>query len=212
MKNFVNTIVIAGAVFIGTEVLAHHPDMGGSMIHINITRPSASVLDVSVMSMGGGMMGAELKLNPGHYWSDSNPASVLNGQGFSSRYGWLVAGAGFGFDDRIVITELSSTDGLNVYEGGDDFASTSFDGLFGTDGSDLNWEMPEFTMTHHWYAADTAGMYEATYRVDLLNAGGDVLISSSPVTLYFDGSAIPEPASLVMLGLGGIALLRRRVV
>ena len=208
MKNLFKKIMVVGSLFVGFQAGAHsHPGIGGPMIHLNITRPSVDTLNV--MAMGDG--DAIAKLNVSHDWANDSPFAVFNGGfGYTGRYGWL-PGPGIGFDDKIKITLLDSTEGLETFEGGETPHLGSFDGIFGTDGSDVSWDLPELAMWHNWYAADTAGLYEATYRVDLLNDAGDLLVSSEPITIQFDGRLIPEPGSLVLLGLGGLALISRQV-
>ncbi|MEO0511433.1 MAG: PEP-CTERM sorting domain-containing protein [Planctomycetota bacterium] len=139
-------------------------------------------------------------------------ASVLSGRMINDQYGWLANGfIQLGSGEGIWVEALSVSDGLDVYEGGmrPMLANHSYSAILGTEGSSGLWQWSG-TMTHNWYAADEAGLYEATYRVFVGDAvtGADLGIASDTVTLSF--VAIPAPASAALVGLGLFGIARRR--
>lgn len=85
----------------------------------------------------------------------------------------------------------------------------TYDAILGTDGSDDAW-MWSGMMMHNWYSADSMGAYEVTYEVFVGDFNGDALTNyaSDFVTLNFN--AVPSPAGLSLLGLGGLVAGRRR--
>lgn len=141
------------------------------------------------------------------------PADVLDGMYYSSQYGFLADGfislpAGAG----IFIELQSATPGLEAYEGGMRMMreNHTYAPMFGTDGSDAAWQWGG-TMHHPWFAASELGVYEATFEVYLGDAAtGDRLggFGSSQVTLEW--RAVPAPGSAAVLGVAGLAALRRR--
>lgn len=190
-----------------TQARAHgKPSIGGRMLHINITRPSPDVLNVALGRMN---TNAVATLNTSHPFSPDQPFSILNNKGYTARYG-LMPGLGISMDDRIRITRIQATPGLLTYQGGETPHLGTFAPILGTDATSDVWEMPALMMWHNWYAAEQPGIYTATYKVDLLNQAGDVLVSSEPLVLKFDGSNIPEPASILTLGLVSLACINRR--
>lgn len=139
-------------------------------------------------------------------------ASVLNDTYYSSQYGWLADGfISLGQDEFMWIEHVSSTAGLNVYEGGLRMMREmhTYDAIQGTAGSDNSWNWGG-TMVHNWYSTDALGAYEATYRVFVGDASGNVYsqYTSDLVTLNFN--AVPAPSALGMLAMGGFVASRRK--
>ena len=144
--------------------------------------------------------------------SYSGAAASLDDTYYSDQYGWVPDGfISLGADEFVWIETVSSTAGLNVYEGGMRMMreNHSYDAILGTDGSDNAW-MWGGTMTHNWYSAESLGAYEVTYEVFVGDALGNALsaYTSDTVTLFFN--AVPSPAALSVLGLGGLVAARRR--
>lgn len=144
--------------------------------------------------------------------SYSGAAAALDDTYYSDQYGWVPDGfISLGADEFLWIEAVSSTTGLNVYEGGMRMMreNHSYDAILGSDGSDDAW-MWGGTMMHNWYSAESLGTYEVTYEVFVGDAAGNVLAAytSDTVTLYFN--AVPTPAGLSVLGLGGLVASRRR--
>lgn len=171
------------------------------------------------VAFDGARIGVTLE-NPGnlplpmrnHGETYTPPADVLAGTGYSSQLGWLVSGtwsppAG----TSVWVRLIDQTAGLATYAGGmrSMAAKHSYEPLFGTLGSDDKWQWGG-TMVHHWYAASLYGDYEATYEVYLGDGAGvpDPGYGADTVTLHW--TYVPEPGSLMLLGLAGLLGLQRR--
>ncbi len=143
----------------------------------------------------------------------TSPADVLDGMYISSQYGFLADGfISLPQDSAIWVEMTNSTAGLEIYEGGMRMmrANHTYAPLFGTDGSDANWQW-NGNMHHPWVAAPALGDYEASFNVYLGDAVTGAPLSgfgSDSVTL--DWTAVPAPTSAAVLGLGGLVAARRR--
>jgi hypothetical protein len=140
------------------------------------------------------------------------PANVLNEKGYSSQFGWMITGTWTPPAGTSVWVQMTSqTPGLETYEGGmrTVIPTHTFKPLFGTAGSSLIWQWPG-TMVHNWYAATSYGAYQATYHVYLGDSVGvpNTAYGSSTTTLSWNFA--PEPSALLLLGIGGLILARRR--
>lgn len=139
-------------------------------------------------------------------------ASALNGQYYSDQYGWILDGiVDPGAGNSIWIQLLNQSDGLSTYEGGRRMMidAQTFDPIFGTNGSDMAWQWSGM-MTHNWYAASELGDYQATYRIYIGDDTGAQVdgFDAGEVTLHF--RAVPAPGALALMGMGGLALSRRK--
>jgi hypothetical protein len=140
-------------------------------------------------------------------------SSVLNDTYYSDQYGWVLDGfVDPGAGNSIWIEQTGATGGLSVNEGGMRMMRPmhSYDAIFGTGGSDTVWNWSGM-MTHNWYSATEAGLYEASYRIYVGDSAGEAVdgFGATSVTLYFD--AVPAPgAAGLLLGAGVFAVRRKR--
>ena len=183
------------------------PNAWGSMEHIEISLSNGTV-HAHVMTDAANPV--ELQRFSGESYSGA--AAVLDDSYYSSQYGWVADGfIGLNPGEFMWVEHVSSTAGLDVYEGGMRMMRDmhTYDAILGTDGSDDAWMWPG-TMVHNWYSADALGSYEATYEVFVGDASGNAALGyeSAMVTLNFN--AVPTPAGLSLLGLGGLVIARRR--
>lgn len=103
----------------------------------------------------------------------------------------------------------SGADGTMVYTGAGGTVTLAFDGgdfSFGGDGSAISgsWTFVSGTGDYAIYASGS-GTFGATYNPD-----GDSESNYSSTTVSGDLEPVPEPATLAALGLGALALMRRR--
>ena len=183
------------------------PNVWGEMEHVMISLDNGAV-HAHVGTDAGNPV--ELQRFVGESYSGA--ASVLDDSYYSSQYGWVPDGfISLDAGEFMWIEHVSSTAGLDVYEGGMRMMRDmhTYDSILGTDGSDDAW-MWSGMMVHNWYSADALGSYEATYEVFVGDASGSAVTGydSALVTLNFD--AVPSPAGLSVLGLGGLVVTRRR--
>ncbi|MDF1809271.1 MAG: PEP-CTERM sorting domain-containing protein [Phycisphaerales bacterium] len=139
-------------------------------------------------------------------------ASSLNEQFYSDQYGWVLDGiVDPGFGNSIWIEMTHQSQGLTTYEGGRRMmiGVQTFDPIFGTDGSETNWQWNGM-MTHNWYSADTLGEFEASYRIYIGDSQGNAITSFGEAVVTLNFSAVPAPASLSLLGMGTLIATRRR--
>ncbi|MEM8757062.1 MAG: PEP-CTERM sorting domain-containing protein [Planctomycetota bacterium] len=145
--------------------------------------------------------------------SYSGNASVLDGSFYSSQFGFLANDTiQLPSGGAIFIEMGDSSDGLRVYEGGRRMMrdTHTYAPIFGTDGSDSVWEW-NGQMHHPWFAVDSVGTYEAEFRVFIGDAlTGEALPGFGSADATLSWTAVPAPASAVLLGLGGLAAARRR--
>ena len=173
MRNLRATAVAAVAcAFVGTAA-GGLPPLGGPMNHVMVSLGADSAFAVHA-EQGGPMMLIEA---PETY---DGAAAVLNGTRFNAQYGWLVSGlwapppGGF-----VEIRVVESSPGLRVYCGRA-FGGMSFmEPVLGTDGSApaFNWDG---AMLHNFYSATMPGVYEATYRVSIVDGAGEAIDGYEP--------------------------------
>lgn len=164
--NFVTKMGL-GLCVLASLAQAENPVMGGPMKHIGVMLNASNNLEAHLDTSG---TMPELK-NYGETYSGS--ASVLDGLYYNAQYGWMVEGFWSPPSGSFLwIEQIDATPGLMAFSGGTMMNQGSFDPIFGTDGSSdmISWNG---SMLHNWYAVESAGEYEATYRVFLGDAAGE---------------------------------------
>ncbi len=185
--------------------IAGIPHMGGPMKHISVTLNASNNLEAHV-DTGGDM--PLLTNYPGEQYDGA--AGVLDGTYYNSQYGWTVSGFWAPPTDSFIwIDQLSATDGLRAYHGGNMMNMGSFDPIFGTDASDsaIMWDG---TMLHNWYATDLPGDYQATYRVYLGDINGQATAGFGDTLVTLNWGTVPAPGAMGLIGLAGLTATRRR--
>jgi hypothetical protein len=208
----VTKIVSAAAVvaLAGSAGAQVWPQFEGAMKHVLITFDGTNI-GVEIDHL----VNPEPTPLPMVNYGDSHtaPADVLDGMYISSQYGFLPDGLiSLPQDAAIWVEMTSATAGLEVYEGGMRMmrANHTYAPLFGTGGSDSNWQWNGM-MHHPWVAAPTNGEYEASFAVYIGDAvTGQRLTGFGEDSVRLDWVAVPAPASMALLGLGGVACVRRR--
>lgn len=139
-------------------------------------------------------------------------ASALNDQYYSDQYGWILDGiVDPGLGNSIWIELIDQTQGLETYEGGRRMMidAQTFDPIFGTDTSPMNWQWSGM-MTHNWYAAADLGDYQAIYAVYVGDSVGNAVDGFTAASVTLNLRAVPAPAPLALLGLGALTATRRK--
>ena len=139
-------------------------------------------------------------------------ASALDDQYYSDQYGWVLDGiVDPGFGNSIWIETTSQSTGLSTYEGGRRMMipMQTFDPIFATAGSDMNWQWNGM-MTHNWYAAADLGDYEATYRIYIGDSNGDAVTAYGEAAVTLNFRSVPSPSGLALLGMGTLIATRRK--
>ncbi len=91
----------------------------------------------------------------------------------------------------------------NVTLGTPTFEMSSFDGY----GDSIVMDLDVHDHEHFNYGFSAAGVYDVTFEVSATNATSGLLETATDT---FTFNVIPEPATLSLLALGGVALLRKR--
>jgi hypothetical protein len=159
------------------------------------------------------------------------PYSVLNGTSFTRSFGWSVSSSTI--DSLTSLTALTGTTyawevvqtgaspGLVAYNP----YFNSFPGLYGASGSSayITWDGADLingatldtstgNMFHVVYAlpAQVSSSLYANYTISLINASTGLQSSLfAPATAQLTFTSVPEPATLSVLALGGLAVFRR---
>ncbi|HLO41227.1 MAG TPA: GC-type dockerin domain-anchored protein [Phycisphaerales bacterium] len=144
---------------------ATDPSLGGPMKHVMVRRLGTALsvtIDDSVPTPVLRDDGEEYE----------GPAAVLNGRMHNAQYGWMVSGFWtLPPGSQLWIEQVSTFGDMWSYSGGAETGIGSFAPIFGTEGTSprIAWNG---VMLHNWYAAETVGAYEATYRVYFGDSAG----------------------------------------
>jgi len=100
-----------------------------------------------------------------------------------------------------------------------DAAGGAYTGIFGTAGSSTKWNW-DYNMDHNLYLVPQSAvaypgeLFTATYHLYVGDSAGNEIFNSdnsdSGTTTTWTWQSVPEPASLSLLGAGGLLLLLRR--
>lgn len=193
-----------------TMTIAAMPPMGGSMIMPSVLYSDVTKsLSVSgIEDDNGNPISAVPVLTP-HPEFEILPGSLyapLKDQAYNRQYGWNMDSASdpFPTGKAIWFEVISSTQGLKVYD------RMSYAPILEAPGARWLWSR---SMAHNAYAVEPQlGSFSATYQLyigDPTTGAPDPAYSGTQVTLNW--TSIPEPASVCVLGMGGLLLRRRRL-
>jgi len=178
---------LAAALALGSPLRAgDEPNLGGEMKHLLVTLEDSTI----AVAFEGDPLEEIQFFNYGETYDP--PADVLNGKGYSGRYGWLAGG----FIDLppgtgIWVERIEATPGLETWE------ALTFDPILGHAGSPDRWRWSG-AMTHNWYASLDHDRFRATYEVyvgDAETGEPDSGFAPATVTLRFESR--PEDDTLV---------------
>jgi MYXO-CTERM domain-containing protein len=136
----------------------------------------------------------------------ARPFSVLTGKAFNFQYGWNLDGNSEFLPPgtSIWIEETASTPGLEAY------TAMTYQPIFGTAGTSEKWRW-NGVMAHNAYAVPSSvGDWSASYRLYVGDASGNAVAGYGDAAITLNWTSVPEPAALGLLGLAGVALLRRQ--
>jgi len=207
--SFINTIAITSSIAAcSTVALAGLPNAHTwPMEHIMVSMNGTSIEAHVNTSPSSPIM---LERFDGESY-DGN-AGALDNMYYSDQYGWILDGiVDPGTGNSIWIELASQTSGLETYEGGRRMmiGDQTFDPIFGTDSSAMNWQWSGM-MTHNWYAAQSAGDYEATYSIYVGDSAGNAVDGFTPGEVTLNFRAVPTPGSLAFLAMGTVFASRRK--
>jgi len=207
--SFINTIAITSSIAAcSTVALAGLPNAHTwPMEHIMVSMNGTSIEAHVNTSPSSPIM---LERFDGESY-DGN-AGALDDMYYSDQYGWILDGiVDPGTGNSIWIELASQTSGLETYEGGRRMmiGDQTFDPIFGTDSSAMNWQWSGM-MTHNWYAAQSAGDYEATYSIYVGDSAGNAVDGFTPGEVTLNFRAVPTPGSLAFLAMGTVFASRRK--
>jgi len=180
------------------------PKIGGgqasaAMLDIGITYdPTTGKLNVAVPADVPTLR----PLTPPDEFDPSKAWSVLIGKAYNYQYSWNAdEPISLPVGSAIWVELVDQTPGLEVY------SPSTYLSILGTNGSDTRWRW-NGTMTHNRYAVASPPAYSeytATYRLyigDAQTGSRDNYPQYDATTVTLQWSAIPEPATLLLVGTG----------
>lgn len=147
---------------------------------------------------------------------DYTPAKfdVLENRFFNAQYGWLPSGfftLPSGSSLWIERTGMTKPAGstFKVYEAGmgNQMMSWTMNEIYSGDGFRWQWDG---VMQHDFYVADVPGSYSMLFTVYVGDSAGNPWPGYTPASTSFEFLAVPEPASILLMLVGGIAICSRR--
>ncbi len=206
MRSFSVILVVIGIMFGGvSSVLAVNPDIGGAAIHTEEDYFASDDWGLTVYSYVYDSTSATLpdlgiSLDPGEmlfaYMLDGDDAKAVSVEYFSVLNTYAADIAPVGWDGTIVPTGYAGGD----YQAPANFQYSSFTltTSFTFAGSYMaSIEPDEWSLVYYVADADAWGLDVGT----VASGGADVQFVPAPV---------PEPTTICLLGLGALALLRKR--
>jgi len=181
--------------------------MGAPMIHADVSFDGTNIGVVLDTSHDTPML---RPLTPPAEFDPAQPWAVLTGKAYNYQYAFNPSGfITLPVNAGIWVERISQDAALEVYTRP---PAASYTRIFENDGDRFKWSG---AMQHNAYAVlnPTESTYSATYKIYIGDANtGDPLdgYGSANTTWTWTATPIPEPASLGVLGLGAMLLLRRR--
>lgn len=194
-------------------------DTNAPMIHVDISYDFEANRMNAVLDTSHGVPSL-VPLPEGYAFHSSSNYSVLSGKAYSLQYAWN-PGAIFTPPEggAVWVELLNSSEGLLTYDGPgnkNENPPRPYTGIFGTDESPNIWQWYG-RMAHNAYAIEDSEseILYASYRVyfgDALTGAPMTGYDDEFVTLLWTTSAIPEPGSITLLMLMGLAIFLRRSI
>jgi len=211
------TAIVASLAFIGHGSVAFAgyvmPMMGGGQVNASMKHTDVMFDGTNItLHVDDSVPTPVLRpLAPPDEFDPAQPWAVLQNKAYNFQDAWNPGGfITLPTGGAIWVQMLAHDAGLETYLRPP--ASSAYDPIFTADGDRWKWTG---AMQHNAYAVlnPTQNTYSATYRVYIGDADtGDPLngYGSANVTWTWSATPVPEPASLLLLGLAGLLHWRRR--
>ena len=131
----------------------------------------------------------------------TNKWIILNGNAYCRDYGWMDSQSNLSAGQYWWVKMTGHTAGLLCYDGGANL-------LFQNDGD--KWEYPG-GMLHNVYTlpSQSNSNVSATYQVYVGDSSGVMVNGITPGSVTLNWTAVPEPATMSLLAIGAIILIKR---